>query len=95
MRVTPEEIQRIARLAHLALEPEETEKYATEFDDILAHFEVIDQYDLTGVEAFDPEKWGQISLRPDVAKKTQDMEDLYRNVKKRKDTFIEVPQILD
>ena len=95
MRVTPEEIQRIARLAQLALEQKETEKYAAEFDGILAHFDVIDQFDLTGVEAFDPEKEEQISLRPDVAIKTHDMKTLYRNVKKRKETFIEVPKILD
>lgn len=96
MRIMTEEVMRVATLARLSLAGEEAEAYAREFDSILEHFAVIDEYDLTD-EATAVEISGEeaSSLRNDVPQLFKDQEKLHQNVKKMKDGLIVVPKILE
>ncbi|MDW7670918.1 MAG: Asp-tRNA(Asn)/Glu-tRNA(Gln) amidotransferase subunit GatC [Bacillota bacterium] len=95
MRINPEEVARVARLARLSLTFEEETAYAREFDDILAHFAVIDGYDLTGDVAFRSDQAVPELLRQDKPKLFEDQSKLHHNVKKMKNGLIEVPKILE
>jgi aspartyl-tRNA(Asn)/glutamyl-tRNA(Gln) amidotransferase subunit C len=95
MRINPEEVARVARLARLSLTLEEETAYAREFDEILAHFAVIDGYDLTGDEAFRADQAVSEPLRQDKPQLFEDQSKLHLNVKKMKNGLIEVPKILE
>jgi aspartyl-tRNA(Asn)/glutamyl-tRNA(Gln) amidotransferase subunit C len=49
-RVTPETVEKVARLAHLSLTPEERETFARQLDQVLAHAESIQALDTSAVE---------------------------------------------
>lgn len=48
-RLTPDEVRRVARLAHLELTAAETELFAGQLSDILAYAAEVQQVDTTGV----------------------------------------------
>ncbi len=48
-RLTPDEVRRIARLAHLELTPPEIELFAGQLSRILAYADEVQQVDTTGV----------------------------------------------
>ena len=50
MRLTPEEVEHVALLARLELSDEERERFTTQLNSILEHFEQLQQIDTTGVE---------------------------------------------
>jgi aspartyl-tRNA(Asn)/glutamyl-tRNA(Gln) amidotransferase subunit C len=49
MRLTPEEVDHVALLARLKLTGEERERFTTQLNSILEHFEQLQQIDTTGV----------------------------------------------
>jgi aspartyl-tRNA(Asn)/glutamyl-tRNA(Gln) amidotransferase subunit C len=51
MRLTPEEVEHVALLARLELTEEERERFTTQLNSILEHFEQLRQLDTTGVPA--------------------------------------------
>ncbi len=50
MKVTREEINKIARLAHLRFRAEELDRFAEEFAAILEYFESLQGLDIAGIE---------------------------------------------
>jgi len=50
MRLTPEEVDHVALLARLQLSEEERERFTTQLNSILEHFEQLQQLDTSGVE---------------------------------------------
>ncbi len=49
MRLTPEEVDHVALLARLKLTAQERERFTTQLNSILDHFEQLQQIDTTGV----------------------------------------------
>ena len=49
-RVTPETVDHVAKLAHLALTPEEKQTFARQLDDVLTYAESIQALDTSAVE---------------------------------------------
>jgi aspartyl-tRNA(Asn)/glutamyl-tRNA(Gln) amidotransferase subunit C len=49
MRLTPEEVDHVALLARLKLTGEERERFTTQMNSILEHFEQLQQIDTAGV----------------------------------------------
>ncbi len=96
MRIKTDEVMKVANLARLSLTEEEAQVYTREFDNILEHFAVIDEYDLSN-EAVTVEGGKEEAplLRDDVPQLFEDQEKLHKNVKKMKDGFIVVPKILE
>jgi aspartyl-tRNA(Asn)/glutamyl-tRNA(Gln) amidotransferase subunit C len=50
MRLTPEEVEHVALLARLQLSDEERERFTTQLNSILEHFEQLQELDTSGVE---------------------------------------------
>ena len=50
MRITPEEVLKIANLANLRLSAEDTARYARDLEEILAYVDQLNELDTTGVE---------------------------------------------
>lgn len=95
MKIKPEEVKYIAKLAKLNLSENEISQYTREFDDILEHFAVIASYDVEKVDVnvFDEKQTS--SLREDDPTLFGDQEKLYQNTKTLKNGLIQVPKILE
>lgn len=91
MSITKDDVKHIAKLAKLQFSEEEAEVFAVEFENILEQFKTLDKLNLEHVEI---EKPKVAAVRKDVCKKC-DIDDLYRNSKNMRETFIEVPKIID
>ncbi len=66
MKITPEEVRRIARLANLRLSAEDTARYARDLEEILAYVDQLNELDTTGVEPMAQVLHeGNAPLRPD------------------------------
>lgn len=50
MKISREEVLRVAELAHLELSPEEVETYRGQLEDILTYIAKLEQLDVNGVE---------------------------------------------
>jgi aspartyl-tRNA(Asn)/glutamyl-tRNA(Gln) amidotransferase subunit C len=50
MKITDEEVRRVAELASLALRDDEVERMAKDLDSILSHIDKLNELDTTGVE---------------------------------------------
>lgn len=50
MKITNEEVRRVAELASLALRDDEVERMARDLDNILSHIDKLNELDTTGVE---------------------------------------------
>ena len=88
-------IDHIARLARLALTPEEKAAFAAQLGDVLGHIEQLKQVDVSGVEptahAFDVHNvW-----REDVAEPGLPVEAALRNAPARRANMIVVPKVVE
>ncbi len=96
MRIKTEEVMKVANLARLSLTEEDAQVYTREFDNILEHFAVIDEYDLSSeAVTLEVEQKDAPLLRDDLPRLFEEQEKLHKNVKEMKDGFIVVPKILE
>ncbi len=95
MKIKPEEVKYIAKLAKLHLNDAEINQYTREFDDILEHFAVIASYDVESVDVNVLEEGQKAPLRKDQPVLFGDQEKLYKNAKDLKNGLIQVPKILE
>ncbi|GAB6085609.1 Asp-tRNA(Asn)/Glu-tRNA(Gln) amidotransferase subunit GatC [Alkaliphilus crotonatoxidans] len=95
MEITREEVQYIAKLAKLRLTEAEAEKMAKEFEAILGHFQSIDRLELNDSKAVDLKPVQQTVLREDQATIFKDKKKLFKNAKKVRQGYIEVPRIIE
>lgn len=93
--IKKEEVSYIAKLAKLRFTEEEKDELVNEFEAILGHFHSIDKLDLDGV---DLNKYGddiKPVFREDAVKVYEDKDKLFQNVKSKRDTYIQVPKIIE
>ncbi|MBC2581844.1 Asp-tRNA(Asn)/Glu-tRNA(Gln) amidotransferase subunit GatC [Clostridium sp. DJ247] len=90
-----DEVKYIAKLAKLKFTEEEAEKMAKEFGAILGHFESIDKFDLSDIDLNAYSKDLESVVREDVEVVFEDKEKLFQNVKSMRETYIEVPKIIE
>lgn len=91
MEITKEDVKYIAKLARLQFSEEEAEIFADEFKNILEQFKTLDKLHLEDVKIERPKV---AAVRKDIRKKC-DIGDLYRNSKNMRETYIEVPKIIE
>jgi aspartyl-tRNA(Asn)/glutamyl-tRNA(Gln) amidotransferase subunit C len=89
------EIDYVARLARLALTPEEKTQFSRQLGDVLHHIEQLAKVDVTGVEptahAFPVENvWSADVARPGLT-----VEDALRNAPARRENMISVPKVVE
>lgn len=94
MKVTIETIEYIANLSKLKFDKGEKEEFAKEFENILTHFENIENEDLSTMEVSLMDNTVE-ELRKDVVKKFDNRKELFQNAKEIKDGCIVIPRILE
>ena len=92
MSVSVDEVKYIAKLSKLKFTDEEAEKFAKEFEGILENFKYLNELDLE-IKDDDKKEYKPVVRKDEV--KEFDCKDLFRNVKSMRDTYIEVPKIIE
>ena len=95
MEITQQEVEKVAKLARLALTDIEKAAFAKQLSQILTHVETLKQYDTTGVEptATVP---GQVNVfRLDIVRPSLSVECAVANAPESADGFFVVPKIIE
>lgn len=92
--LTRKEVEEIALLARLHLEPDELEKMQGELGAILAHFDAIAAVDTSAVAPMTHAVAMDLALRPDVPAPSLPVEDALRQAPKHVDGLFVVPAII-
>ena len=86
--VDAEEVRHVADLARLGLDEEEVERFASQFADILDHFEALDEVPATEGEA------GLTNvMRPDEVGESLDQAAALRNAPETEDGYFKGPPV--
>ena len=94
MKIDADEVRRIAKLAHLALSPEEVDRFAGQLDAILAYVEKLGELDTDGVEPTTHAIPVAQPLRPDVPRPSLTREEALRNAPERDEFTFIVPRVV-
>ena len=94
MKIGPEEVARVARLARLELSEEKLETFAPQLDDILRYMDKLAEVDTTGVEPmYSPVEHVSV-LRADEPAVEYDRDDVLSNAPETDGKFFIVPRIV-
>jgi aspartyl-tRNA(Asn)/glutamyl-tRNA(Gln) amidotransferase subunit C len=95
MKITREEVKRVAMLARLSLTAEEEERLTEQLDKILLYMEKLNELDTEGVEPLANVIDIVNAFREDRLGQRFDTETLMANAPARKDNFLKVPKIIE
>lgn len=95
MKLTREEVQRVAFLARLRLSPEEEARLMEQLDKILEYMEKLNRLDTSGVDPFVHATEVCNAFRADQVTNRPAVDDLLANAPAKDGTFIEVPKIIE
>ena len=95
MKITREEVQRVALLARLQLSPEEENLLTEQLDKILQYMEKLDRLDTAKVEPLAHAVDVVNAFREDRVTNEPEPEALLANAPAREKTFIKVPKIIE
>ena len=98
MRITEEEVRRVAELAALALRDDEVERMANDLDSILGHIDKLNELDTTGIEPmaqvlFEAEE--PATLREDRERPTLSNSEALRNAPASGNGYFKVPRVIE
>jgi aspartyl-tRNA(Asn)/glutamyl-tRNA(Gln) amidotransferase subunit C len=93
--ISIDDVKYVAKLAKLKVTDEEAEKMSKDFEGILEHFKSIDKFDLSGVDLNKYEDSLESVIREDEVKVYEDKEKLFQNAKTMRETYVEVPKIIE
>ena len=95
MLLTPEEVEHVALLARLQLTDEERERFTSQLNSILEHFEQLRQVDTAGVPPMSHAIAMSNVLREDEPAPPLSPEDALRNAPDRRDDCFRVPRVIE
>ena len=95
MKLTREEVRRVATLARLRLTMEEEERLTEQLDNILQYMEKLNQLDTSGVEPLAHAVDIVNALREDKVTSRANPDALLANAPAKGDTFFQVPKIIE
>ncbi|MEA4852797.1 MAG: Asp-tRNA(Asn)/Glu-tRNA(Gln) amidotransferase subunit GatC [Christensenella sp.] len=95
MRVTIEEVEKIASLSMLSLDDEKKNMMQQNLDAILEHAERLNKLDTDGVEPTTYILKQQNVEREDIPGKVWNKEDMLKNAPEQEDGFFVVPKVVD
>ncbi|WP_034302234.1 Asp-tRNA(Asn)/Glu-tRNA(Gln) amidotransferase subunit GatC [Alkalibacterium sp. AK22] len=95
MAINEETVRQVAKLAKLEIEEESVHAFTKEMDSIIEMVEQLEGLDTEGIEGTYHGLQQHNVWREDKAEKGTDREELFKNVKTRKDGFIEVPEMFE
>lgn len=95
MKINREEVEYVANLARLALNPEEAEEFAGQLDQILQYFEKLTELDTSEVEPTRHAIAITNAFREDEIKPSFDSETALNNAPDHHQAFFKVPKIIE
>jgi aspartyl-tRNA(Asn)/glutamyl-tRNA(Gln) amidotransferase subunit C len=95
LKITPELVQHVARLARLDLEPGEAEKMQSQLGDILGYIGLLDELDLSDVPPTSHVINMTNVMREDEVKPSLPVEKGLANAPEREGTAFKVPRIIE
>ncbi len=97
MRITPDEVLKIARLANLRLVEEDTVRYARDLEEILAYVDLLNEVDTSGVEPMAQvlHEANATPLREDEPGSSLEQETALRCAPLAGDGHFKVPRVID
>ncbi|MBI3300552.1 MAG: Asp-tRNA(Asn)/Glu-tRNA(Gln) amidotransferase subunit GatC [Deltaproteobacteria bacterium] len=95
MRISREEVQRVALLARLELTQAEERELVEHFDKVLTYMEKLNELDTEGVEPTAHAVEVPTPLREDRVTNQADTDALLQNAPARENDFFKVPKIIE
>jgi aspartyl-tRNA(Asn)/glutamyl-tRNA(Gln) amidotransferase subunit C len=95
MKLSREEVLRIARLARLGLDEEEIDRLAGQLSNLLEHFQILQQVDTEGVPPTAQSVSLQSVMRDDVVAPSLPAEDVLANAPRREGDCFRVRAVLE
>jgi aspartyl-tRNA(Asn)/glutamyl-tRNA(Gln) amidotransferase subunit C len=95
VKITPEEVRRVAMLARLRLTPEEEERLTGQLDKILQYVDKLNQLDASQIEPFTHAVEIVNAFRDDEVTNRARAADLLANAPEKDQTFFKVPKIIE
>jgi len=86
--VDPDEVEHVAELARVNLDPDERERFTEQFADILSSFETLDE-----VPEVEPETELTNVMRPDEIETSLDQDEALENAPESEDGFFKGPRV--
>lgn len=94
MKLSPEEVKKIARLARLKLEESEVEKFSGQLSSILSYIEKLGELDTTKIEPTAHAFLVPTPFREDQVEPYRDQELSLQNAPAREGPFFRVPKVI-
>ena len=94
MKISPDEVARVAALARLRLTQAKLEVFAGQLDDILSYMETLNQVDTSKTEPLYTPVEHTSRMREDVVKAEYSREDILSNAPEDNGAFFIVPKII-
>lgn len=95
MKITREEVRRVALLARLELSAEEEARLTDQLDNILQYMDKLERLDTSGVDALAHAVDVVNAFREDRVTNEPQAEALLANAPDREKTFLKVPKIIE
>jgi len=95
MKLTRDEVQRVAVLARVRLNPQEETQLTEQLDHILAYMEKLAELDTSNIEPFSHEVDAVNAFREDKVTNRPNADALLANAPDRDNTFFKVPKIIE
>ena len=95
MKLTRDEVQRVAVLARLRLTPKEETQLTQQLDHILAYMEKLAELDTSNMESFSHAVDAVNVLREDQVTNRSNADALLANAPDRDNSFFKVPKIIE
>jgi aspartyl-tRNA(Asn)/glutamyl-tRNA(Gln) amidotransferase subunit C len=95
MKITSEQVDYVALLGRLSLEPEERKKYQAQLDDILKYMDMLGEVDTDDVEPMAGPVELYTPLREDMVKPSLAIEDALANAPAQTGTSFRVPKVIE
>lgn len=94
MKLSPEEVKKIAELARLEMGPSEVEKYSAQLSNILSFVEKLNGLDVSGIEPTAHAISVPTPMRADEPSEFKNQEEVLSQAPEREGRFFKVPKVL-
>ncbi|SMP73138.1 aspartyl/glutamyl-tRNA(Asn/Gln) amidotransferase subunit C [Desulfonatronum zhilinae] len=94
MSISTDEVEKVAGLARLNLEPEKVEQFAAQFNDILGYMQKLNELDTSGVEPLYSPVTHETVFRNDEVRMEFSREELLGNAPETDGSYFIVPRIV-
>jgi aspartyl-tRNA(Asn)/glutamyl-tRNA(Gln) amidotransferase subunit C len=95
MKISREEVEKVAQLARMELTPAEADKFTGQLDQILQYFEKLGQLDTKDIEPTRHAIEITNAFRDDLVKPGYDSDTALKNAPDRDGPFFKVPKIIE